>query len=106
MNLFKPSHMLSVAGLALVFAVGCGGSTTDVSAGTADFNKELAQEGSKLDCPKQVDGGEGTEFECTLTGKGGSEKVKLKVVKQDGDLAVDTADQAAFDTARQKVAGQ
>jgi hypothetical protein len=106
MDLLKPRHMLSVAGLALVFAVGCGGETTDVSAGTADFNKELAQEGSKLDCPKEVDGGEGTEFECTLTGKGGEEKVKLKVVKQGGDLAVDTADQAAFDTARQKVAGE
>ena len=107
MDLIKPRYMLSVAGLALVFAVGCGGETTDVSAGTDDFNMELAQEGSKLECPKEVDGGEGTEFECTLKGKGGqSEKVKLKVVKQNGDLAVDTVDQAAFDTARQKVSGQ
>jgi glycerate-2-kinase len=99
--------MLSVAGLALVFAVGCGGEKTDVSAGTSDFNKELAAEGSTLECPKEVDGGEGTQFECTLKGKGGqAEKVQLKVVKQGGDLAVDTVDQAAFDTARQKVQGQ
>ena len=107
MDLIKPRYMLSVAGLALVFAVGCGGETTDVSAGTDDFNKELAAEGASLDCPKEVDGGEGTEFECTLKGESGkTSKVKLKVVKQDGDLAVDIVDQAAFDNSRQEVAGQ
>lgn len=107
MDLLKRRHMLSVAGLALVFAVGCGGEKTDVSAGTEDFNKELAAEGSKLECPKEIDGGEGTEFECTLKGQSGkASKVKLKVVKQGEDLAVDVADQAAFDNARQEVVGE
>lgn len=106
MELLKARHMLSVAGLSLVFAVGCGGEKTDVSAGTEDFNKELSAEGSKLECPKEVDGGEGTEFECTLSGQGGKEsKVKLKVVKEGEDLAVDVVDRAAFDNARQEVAG-
>lgn len=107
MDLLRPRHMLSVAGLALVFAVGCGGEKTDVSAGTEDFNQELSAEGSKLECPKEVDGGEGTEFECTLKGQGGKEaKVKLKVVKQGDELAVDVVDQAAFDEARQQVVGE
>jgi hypothetical protein len=98
--------MLPVAGLALVFAAGCGTKKTDVTAGTADFNKELAPEGSKLDCPKEVVGGEGTVFECTIKGKSGkSVPVQLKVVKKDGDLAVQATDQQAYDTARQQAQG-
>lgn len=99
--------MLSVAGLALVFAVGCGGEKTDVSAGVGELNKQLSAQGAALDCPKEIDGGEGAEFECTLKGtEGGKEsKVKLKVVKENGDLAVDIADQAQFQSALQSIAG-
>jgi hypothetical protein len=89
----------------LVFAAGCG-DKTDVSAGVADFNKQLATDGLMLDCPKEIEGGEGTTFDCTLKGKNGkSAPVKLKVTKENGDLVVDVADQAAFDQVRQEVAG-
>jgi len=92
-----------VAGAA---ALGCG-AKTDVSAGVEDFNKDLAGEGLALDCPKEVKGGEGTEFDCTLKGtrNGKSVPVKLKVAKEEGDLVIDAADQKAFETARQEVAG-
>ena len=107
MNLPSARLTLPLAGLAVVFAVGCGTSQTDVTKGTADFNKELAPQGSKLDCPEKVTGGEGTVFDCTLKGKSGKETtVQFKVVKQNGDLAVQAADQQAYDTARQQVQGQ
>jgi len=94
-----------VAGLALL-AAGCGGEKTDVSAGTEDFNQELKPQGITMECPKEVDGGENTEFECTLKGKSGdSKKVKLKVVKDGDDLAVDVADKASFDAAVKQLAG-
>ena len=32
------------------------GEKTDVSAGTEDFNQELAPQGLSLDCPKEIDG--------------------------------------------------
>lgn len=95
--------LLCTAGLALVFAAGCGGKT-DVSGGTADYNEELKPEGSTLQCPKEVDGAEETVFECTLQGRSGkSVKVMMKIVKKDGELAVTTVDQRAYDTARQEV---
>jgi len=86
-------------GLALL-AAGCGGEKTDVTAGTEDFNKELQPQGITMECPKEVDGGENTQFECTLKGKDGqSKKVQLKVVKDGEDLAVDVANKAEFDSA-------
>lgn len=90
----------------LVFGVGCG-SKTDVSAGVDDFNRDLAADGLALECPKEVNGGEGTEFDCTLRGtrSGKSTPVKLKIAKEEGDLVIDAADQKAFETARQEVAG-
>lgn len=92
-------------GLALL-AVGCGGSTTDVSAGTEDVNRQLEPQGVSLECPKEVDGGEGTEFDCTMKGEGGKSKaVKLKVVKDGEDLAVDVANQTEFDSAIKEVSG-
>jgi hypothetical protein len=106
MNLLTPRTGLLAAASALVLAApGCG-SKTDVSAGTADFNKELAPD-AMLQCPKEVSGGEGTVFDCTMKGtkSGKAVQVKLKVVKQNGDLAVDVADKQAFDLARQQVSG-
>ena len=101
----KRLAVLAASG-ALVLIAGCG-DKTDVSAGVDDFNKELATDGLTLDCPKEIDGGEGTVFECTLRGtkNGKSAPVKLKVTKENGDLVVDVADQAAFDQVRQEVAG-
>ena len=93
-----------VVGAAL--AAGCGGEKTDVSKGVDELNRTFGTSGVKLDCPKTVDGGEGTEFDCTLSGNGKSEKVKMKVVKQGDDLAVDAADQADFQKKLGTIAGQ
>lgn len=91
-------------GAALLMA-GCG-KTTDVSAGTEDFNKELRPQGLSLDCPKEVDGGEGTEFDCTMNGEGGQSKtVRLKVVEEGGELAVDVANPQEFDATREELGG-
>ena len=78
----RPRHTLSLVALAPLFAIGCGGETTDISAAVADTNKNL-QGAAKLTCPKEIDGGEGTEFECTLKGSksGKTATVNLKVGK-------------------------
>ena len=98
---------IAAVALALVVAVAGCGDKTDVSAGVADFNKELAPEGLALDCPKEVMGGEGTVFDCTMKGtkNGKSAPVQLKVVKEGNDLVVDVADKAAYEQVRQEVAG-
>ena len=84
------------------FAVGCGGETTDISAAVDDTNKNL-QGAAKLDCADEIDGGEGTEFDCTLKGtkSGKTEKVNLKIEKN-GIAPVNEKDYVA---ALQKVAG-
>jgi hypothetical protein len=104
MRLHKGGAAL-VLSAALVFATGCG--KTDISKGVDDFNNALSADGLTLDCPKEVKGGEGTEFDCTLksTRNGKSAPVKLKIGKEEGDLVIDAADQKAFDMARQQVAG-
>jgi Domain of unknown function (DUF4333) len=92
--------------IALALATGCG-AKTDVSKGVEDFNRNLEANGLTLECPKEIKGGEGTEFDCTLKGtrNGKSAPVKLKVAKEEGDLVIDAADQKAFDVARQEVSG-
>ena len=91
---------------AMLAVAGCGGEKTDVSAATDDFNKELTAQGLSLDCPKEVDGGEGTQFDCTMKGEGGKSKtVQLKIVKEGGDLAVDVANKAEYDSTLKELAG-
>ncbi len=97
--------ILAPLAVAAAIAAGCGGDKTDVSQGVEELNQTFGQSGVKIDCPDEVDGGEGTEFECTLSGNGKEEKVKLKVVKQGDDLAVDVADQADFQRKLGSVAG-
>ncbi len=83
MPLPKPSsrHALSVVLLAGLFAAGCGGQTTDISAAVDDTNKTL-DGAATLSCPKEIDGGEGTKFDCKLKGKAGeTATVNLKVGK-------------------------
>jgi hypothetical protein len=106
MALWRSGGALCACVAAAVVAAGCG-AKTDVSAGVEDFNRDLAGDGLALECPKEVDGGEGTEFDCTLKGtrNGKSAPVKLKVAKEEGDLVIDAADQKAFETAKQEVAG-
>jgi hypothetical protein len=101
---------LVLACVTAVVAAGCGGETTDVSGGVENLNKQLKDQGlaAQLDCPDEVDGGEGTEFECTLKADDGSseEKVDMKVEKENDKLVVDVTDQSAWAQTLQKVAGQ
>ena len=89
-------------------AAGCGGEKTDVSQGVAELNGVLIQQGAKLECPDEVDGGEGATFDCTMKATKGdvSAPVKMKIVKEDGELAVDRADDAQFRQALEKVVKQ
>jgi hypothetical protein len=102
MRLLKGGTAVAVA----LLIAGCG-QKTDISKGIEDFNRTLEPNGLTLECPKEVKGGEGTQFECTLKGtrNGKSAPVMLKIGKEEGDLVIDAADQKAFDTARQEVAG-
>ena len=106
MRLRKGGTALAVGALAAVLAAGCG-AKTDVSKGVEDFNQDLEPNGLTLECPKEIKGGEGTVFDCTLRGtrNGKSAPVQLKIAKEEGDLVIDAADQKAFDVARQEVAG-
>ena len=90
---------------AAAIAAGCGGEKTDVSGGVDELNQSFGQAGIKLNCPDEVDGGEGAEFDCTLEGNGKKEDVKLKIVKQGDDLAVTPADQNDFSKKAAQVAG-
>jgi hypothetical protein len=97
---------LAIAAVSLVAASGCGGETTDVSKGVANINKDLLNaQGVRLDCPKNVNGGAGTVFNCTLhssrTKK--SAKLRMKVAKQNGQLAVDIANEKEFREALRKI---
>jgi len=93
----KPLFLAGLLALATTAGVACGGEKTDVSQGVSAVNKELAAQGVSIDCPDEVDGGEGTEFDCTAKGTqtGKSAAIKMKIVKENGDLAVDFADEAA-----------
>ncbi len=91
---------LCILAVVAAFVAGCGGEVTDVSEGVNQLNEQqLAQFNVELDCPDEVDGGEGTEFECTLKpteGGGKSVKTKLKIVEEGGELAVTPVDPAAL----------
>ncbi|HEX8744264.1 MAG TPA: hypothetical protein VF712_14125 [Thermoleophilaceae bacterium] len=109
----RPRRIATALTLACATALAvaaCGGETTDVSGGVENLNKQLADQGlaASLDCPKEVDGGEGTDFECTLKGDEGGkeEKVQMQVKKEGDKLVVDVKDRAAWAKAIQSVAGQ
>lgn len=87
---------------AATFGVGCGTERTDVSQGVEQINSEiLAPQGANLDCPDEIEGGEGATFDCTMNATEGeaSAPVEMKVVKEGEDLAVDIGDQQKFDEA-------
>jgi hypothetical protein len=101
---------LALVSAAAAFAAGCGGEKTDVSGGVDNLNERLTQQGipAKLNCPKEVDGGEGTKFECTLKANEGGkeEKIQMEVQKEGDDLVVDVQDQQAFEKSLAAVAAQ
>ena len=106
MNKFRMCVLALVAAAAM--SAGCGGEVTDVSQGVDELNKVLGQQGARLDCPDEVDGGEGATFDCTMKSTKGnaSAPVKMKIVKEDGELAVDRADDQQFREALEKVIKQ
>ncbi|MEA2467859.1 MAG: hypothetical protein QOJ57_1985 [Thermoleophilaceae bacterium] len=97
-------RVLSIGAFGALLVVGCGGTTTDITAAVDDTNKSLAQQGASISCPDQVDGGDGTEFECTLKGTetGKTAPVKIKIQK-DSLAPVSDADYGA---ALARVTGQ
>jgi hypothetical protein len=101
---------LALVTVTAVVAAGCGGEKTDVSGGVDNLNERLTQQGipAKLECPKEVDGGEGADFECDLKANEGGkvEKIQMEVQKEGDDLVVDVKDQQAFEKALASVAGQ
>lgn len=86
--------------------LGCGTTTTNVSQGVQKFNTLLNSKGFNvtLSCPTTVNGGAGTQFQCSLTGPTGkTTKVQLKIVSQNGSLAVEQVNTAAFENAINQV---
>ena len=94
---------LAVGVLTLVFAVGCGGETWDITAAVDDANKTLKENDNKASvaCPDEVEGPVGTKFDCTLKGEesGKSTPVKFEIIK-DG---IDAVDQKDFESALEQV---
>jgi hypothetical protein len=99
----------ALASITAVVAAGCGGEKTDVTSGVDNLNERLSQQGipAKLECPDEVDGAEGTEFDCTLKASEGdrSQKIKMEISKEEDDYVVDVKDQPAFERAIVTVAG-
>jgi hypothetical protein len=96
---------LAVVLVSLATAVGCGGETTDVSQGVDSINKDLAKQRLRLACPKSVNGSAGKVFTCTLTNTRNSKstKMRLKVAKQNGKLAVAPVNGKEFPAALQRI---
>jgi len=91
--------------VALALTVGlaaCGGDKTDVSKPVEDLNATLKAAKVTLNCPKEVDGGEGTDFECTFKGPKGEQKTTLTIKKVGDQLTVDGKDPKQFQGALQK----
>ena len=103
-----PAAFALLAVLALV-AAGCGGEKTDVTSGVDNLNERLDQQGipAELDCPDEVDGADGTEFDCELKAQEGDrkQKVKMEISKEGDDYVVDVKDQPSFERAIVAVAG-
>ena len=94
-------HTLSLVAIAPLLVIGCGGEKTDITAAVDDTNKNL-QGAATIDCPDEVDGGEGTKFDCTLKGKGGkTATVQIKIIK-DGIAPVS---EKSYVTSLEKVSG-
>ena len=84
---------------------GCG-ETTDVSGAVERLNNGfLAGQKVRLECPREVDGGDGANFECTLRNPrtGRAAPVTLRIVKDDGQSSVDMADGQQFGAALRRV---
>lgn len=88
----RPSTVPAVL-VALGLLAGCGGEKSDVSGGVDAINRELAAQGARLDCPDEVEGGEGAQFECELRGTRTNKttKVTMRIVEENGELAIDFA---------------
>ena len=105
--MIKPTHRLLVLlSLCSGALAGCGTEKTDVSQGVEKLNAQvLSQQGAELDCPDEVEGGEGATFDCTMKGTGGDRTadVQMKIVEEEGELAVDIANGPQFERALETV---
>ena len=102
---------LALVTVASALVAGCGAEKTDIGDAIDARNEAFQQQGVpvRLDCPDQVDGHEGTEFDCDLVAAQGGDKkkVKMKIDTEGDDLTVDFKDTAAFErTAAQLAAAQ
>jgi hypothetical protein len=101
--------LLALLSTVAVAAAGCGGDKTDVSAVVDTYNDRLSQRGflGRLECPDEVEGREGTEFECTLRAEQGgqTEKVTMEIRKEGDDIIAMEKDPQEFERAVQTVAG-
>lgn len=89
--------------IALALAA-CGSSEMETGPALEEANKAFADLGVTISCPDSVD--PAAEFTCTLDGPGGEGvEVQMKVVDQDGEKALDFADEGAFEEALMKAAG-
>ena len=99
---------LAVVAALSVAAGACGEKRTDVSGGVDELNSQISQRGAEMDCPDEVDGGAGATFDCTLRAKNGSKTadVKMKIVEEGEDLAVNFVNPTQFAKALETVAPQ
>ena len=99
---------LALVTVAAAVAAGCGGKKTDIGDAIDARNEAFEQQGVplKLECPDQVDGHKGAEFDCDLVASrgGDKEKVKMKIDEEGGDLTVDFKDSRAFEQTAAKLA--
>jgi len=94
----------SAVGLIALALAACGSSNAETGPALAEFNKSFADLGVTISCPDTVD--PAAEFTCTLKGPCGEGiEVPMKDVEQDGEKALDTVDQGAFEEALMQAAG-
>jgi hypothetical protein len=99
---------LAVVTAAGVVAAGCGGDKTDIGEAIDQRNEAFQSQGIpvKLECPDQVDGHKGAEFDCELVASRGGqkEKVRMEIDEEGDELTVDFKDTAEFERTAAKLA--
>lgn len=101
---FRTTAAAIAVGLIALALAACGSSEMETGPAIEEANKAFAELGVVMSCPETVD--PEAAFTCTLDGPGGKGiEVQMKVAEQDGESALDTADQAAFEKALMQAAG-
>lgn len=104
MTAIRTASTAVAVGLIALALAACGSSEMETGPAVEEANTAFAELGVAMDCPDTVD--PEAEFTCTLTGPAGEAvDVRMKVAEQDGESALDTVDQAAFEEALMRAAG-